>query len=332
MAGIKDLVSGRLSEDKVRALDLSKWDEADHLVQGNDLSVQYLLVVDAINFCFWPDGTLEYEHISGNLKKAVEANPESISAKSLCAMTGERLRGLLAWPVALPQEEERARLLREVGHSLREDFGGEAANMVRAAEHSASRLVTLVTRHFPGFRDSCVYKGRQVFLYKRYVMIDCNAMQLFLLLLLSLSLCLSHSDSTFLFPSSSQRAQILVGDIWGCFKGEGLGYFKDIHRLTMFADYRVPVTLRELGVMTYSEELTSKVLSKEVMEPGSEYEVEIRACTVHAVEMIMEEMKRTFEDASLVPKSIELDWFLWRTGEARRSVSEPHHRVLTIFY
>ena len=192
MAGIKDLVSGRLSEDKVRALDLSKWDEADHLVQGNDLSVQYLLVVDAINFCFWPDGTLEYEHISGNLKKAVEANPESISAKSLCAMTGERLRGLLAWPVALPQEEERARLLREVGHSLREDFGGEAANMVRAAEHSASRLVTLVTRHFPGFRDSCVYKGRQVFLYKRYVMIDCNAMQLFLLLLLSsLSLSLS---------------------------------------------------------------------------------------------------------------------------------------------
>jgi len=292
--GIKDLVSGRLSEDKVRALDLSKWDEADHLVQGNDLSVQYLLVVDAINFCFWPDGTLEYEHISGNLKKAVEANPESISAESLCAMTGERLRGLLAWPVALPQEEERARLLREVGHSLREDFGGEAANMVRAAEHSASRLVTLVTRHFPGFRDSCVYKGRQVFLYK--------------------------------------RAQILVGDIWGCFKGEGLGYFKDIHRLTMFADYRVPVTLRELGVMTYSGELTSKVLSKEVMEPGSEYEVEIRACTVHAVEMIMEEMKRTFEDASLVPKSIELDWFLWRTGEARRSVSEPHHRVLTIFY
>jgi hypothetical protein len=35
-----------------------------------------------------------------------------------------------------------------------------------------------------------------------------------------------------------KRAQILIGDIWACFHGEGLGYFSDIDTITMFADYR----------------------------------------------------------------------------------------------
>jgi len=35
-----------------------------------------------------------------------------------------------------------------------------------------------------------------------------------------------------------KRCQILVGDIWACYEGKGLGYFQDIDSLTMFADYR----------------------------------------------------------------------------------------------
>jgi hypothetical protein len=42
-------------------------------------------------------------------------------------------------------------------------------------------------------------------------------------------------------------------------QGRGLGSFHDIHKLTMFADYRVPVVLRELGVLKYDEDLGSRV-------------------------------------------------------------------------
>lgn len=35
-----------------------------------------------------------------------------------------------------------------------------------------------------------------------------------------------------------KRAQILVADIWGCFEGQGIGFFADIDCITMFADYR----------------------------------------------------------------------------------------------
>lgn len=41
-------------------------------------------------------------------------------------------------------------------------------------------------------------------------------------------------------------------------QGQGLGRFHDIGALTMFADYRVPVVLRQMGILTYSQELAQK--------------------------------------------------------------------------
>lgn len=62
-----------------------------------------------------------------------------------------------------------------------------------------------------------------------------------------------------------------MGDLWGAFYGVSLGAFNDIDRLTTFADYRVPVVLRLMGVLRYSPELAAKVrmivaLSNEVLE------------------------------------------------------------------
>ncbi len=56
-----------------------------------------------------------------------------------------------------------------------------------------------------------------------------------------------------------KRAQIFVGDVWGAFAGQGLGRFDDIHSVTMFADYRVPVVLRQHGVLQYSDALAQMV-------------------------------------------------------------------------
>jgi hypothetical protein len=113
----------------------------------------------------------------------------------------------------IPLADERARLLREIGTGLTEQFDGQAANLIRSANRSAVRLVQLVTAHFPGFRDHAIYRGQQSFFYK--------------------------------------RAQIFVGDVWGAYEHAGLGEFHDIDQLTCFADYRVPQLLRPLGIITY---------------------------------------------------------------------------------
>jgi hypothetical protein len=54
-----------------------------------------------------------------------------------------------------------------VGAGLTQHFEGSAGKLVEAAQKSAGRLVDLVTTHFPGFRDSCVWRGQEVFFYKR---------------------------------------------------------------------------------------------------------------------------------------------------------------------
>lgn len=56
-----------------------------------------------------------------------------------------------------------------------------------------------------------------------------------------------------------KRAQILVGDIWACFKGEGIGKFHDIDYITMFADYRIPQVLVHFGAIRYSNPLLSRL-------------------------------------------------------------------------
>lgn len=46
-----------------------------------------------------------------------------------------------------------------------------------------------------------------------------------------------------------KRSQIIIGDIYGKFEGKGLGYFSDIHELTIYPDYRLPQVLQDEGVL-----------------------------------------------------------------------------------
>ena len=41
-----------------------------HYIDGGPNTVQYLLAVDTINFCFWPQPGLEYEHLARGFKVA----------------------------------------------------------------------------------------------------------------------------------------------------------------------------------------------------------------------------------------------------------------------
>ncbi len=99
-------------------------------VGKEELTVQYLLVLDAINFCFWPsEGTWEYAEVSGALKNAVEADEEALSASRLAELTEGGLKTLLGGK-EMPNMQERARLLREVGTGLAVHYKGSAAEMV----------------------------------------------------------------------------------------------------------------------------------------------------------------------------------------------------------
>ncbi|BFG35818.1 hypothetical protein CerSpe_220920 [Prunus speciosa] len=266
------------------------WDfEGIHYFDNGPLTVQYLFVLDALNFCFWPDKDLNYDNLAAGLKAALQKDKSVFDADRLQKYTGPELRELLKWPRPLPLEDERVRLLHEVGFELERSFDGKASNLVESCGKSAVKLVALVTRHFPGFRDHSVYKGHQVFLYK--------------------------------------RAQIFAADLWGAFGGQGCGEFYDIGSITIMADYIVPAVLRQLGVLKYSATLASMIEANSQIDAGSEEEVELRACSIYAVEKMKELISMKSGKQVL---SIELDLWLWSFGIQCPTLQ--HHRTLSIYY
>lgn len=89
-----------------------------------------------------------------------------------------------------------------------------------------------------------------------------------------------------------KRAQIFAADLWGAFKGQRYGEFSDISSVTIFADYIVPAVLKQLGVLRFSSALATMIDASNEICSGSEEEVELRACTIYAVEKMRELIRK----------------------------------------
>jgi Queuosine salvage protein len=111
-----------------------------------------------------------------------------------------------------------------------------------------------------------------------------------------------------------KRAQIAAADLMRA----GVARFGDLDRLTMFADNLVPHVLRLDGILSFDPELVERIEREELIEHGSTEEVEIRACALHAVELIADSLAGTC--------AAEIDQVLWRRGQGRRYKASPRHR------
>jgi hypothetical protein len=69
----------------------SVWACDYHFADGTDLTSQYVLVLDALNFCFWPLEGYEYHHLAGSLKRVLMEDSTAFAADKLAAMTGAQL-------------------------------------------------------------------------------------------------------------------------------------------------------------------------------------------------------------------------------------------------
>jgi hypothetical protein len=116
-----------------------------------------------------------------------------------------------------------------------------------------------------------------------------------------------------------KRAQIAAADLHRA----GATRLHDLGGLTMFADNLVPHVLRLDGVLEFEPDLVARIESGQLIDHGSREEVEIRACALHAVELIVTERRRSGRpDAS----AAVIDELLWSRGQERRYKAVPRHR------
>ena len=111
-----------------------------------------------------------------------------------------------------------------------------------------------------------------------------------------------------------KRAQIAAADL----ARAGVAGFADLDRLTMFADNLVPHVLRLDGVLRFEPELTARIDRGELIEHGSPEEVEIRACALHSVELIVAARPGSC--------AVQVDQLLGLRGGEPRYKASPRHR------
>ncbi|XP_041975174.1 queuosine salvage protein [Aricia agestis] len=281
-----------------------------HPNKDHSRAVDWIFVIDALNFCFWSkskdnqwtvNGFTGYYALEAALHRAIEegidiTNPEYYSKIS----ENDAIKIFRGDTIAtIPLLDKRISVLHEVGSILLEKLQGTFVTCIKKAHNSAEKLMEMVVHLFPCFRDEAVYHGQKVSFYK--------------------------------------RAQILVADLWNFFGGNDWGEFYDMDEITMFADYRVPQVLVYFGAMSYSDALMDKLKSDTLLESGSEEEVEIRGCSIHAVELLRKKLKEKLEARGQkmeVPNSSLIDYYLWcyRRKHAKDMETVPYHKTLGIYY
>jgi hypothetical protein len=117
-----------------------------------------------------------------------------------------------------------------------------------------------------------------------------------------------------------KRAQIAAADL----ALAGIAPAEDIGQLTLFADNLVPHVLRIDGVLRFDDDLVARIDAEQLLEHDSPEEVEIRACALHAVELLVAAHGNTTATA--------VDYVLWNRGAGPRYKAQPRHRARTTDY
>jgi hypothetical protein len=82
-------------------------------------------------------------------------------------------------------------------------------------------------------------------------------------------------------------------------------------------------------ILAYNAELATRIDVEQLIQAGSREEVEIRACALHAVELIGHELRAAGNRIS----SMEIDHILWNKGQHPfYKKRKPRHRTRTVYY
>lgn len=265
---------------------------------NNEQKLMFIVVFNAISFSYWgnPYWNVEYKgtlytrgswSLVASIFRALEEDKDVLNPAYLATISKSELAHILRGNIEIPLLDERVQILNEIGKVLSEKFDGQFSRLIEKADKDTLVLVDSILENFPSFQDFAQYKSKEVFLQK--------------------------------------RVQALVEGIYSMFQGVGYGEFKNISALTACADYIIPNLLRKLDILEYTKELGEKIDAQELLPHGSAEEVEIRAATIWAVELIRQEL----EKKNIQVSAFNINDYLWTAGG---NPDTPFHRTRTTAY
>jgi hypothetical protein len=259
-----------------------------HLLGRGDDTLAYFVILDTINFGsgYFPhlkkDAASGYFAVASRLKQHCVTHGIPPPAQ-LARWTLHDCARIFGQDLADPQPAKLMRLfaaaLQALGAWVTDQHAGAYLRFLAGANSAAEAVAALLA--MPFFCDVARYQDREVLFLK--------------------------------------RAQILVHDLKIAAPAHPLLAFADFGDMTIFADNIVPFVLRADGVLRYAAALDRRIQRGELIASGSPEEIEMRACALHAAELVRDAMGGKFT-------AREIDQALWMRGQAIRGqvAARPH--------
>lgn len=203
--------------------------------------------IESMNFCFWKEPIFKYKDKKKSTAMmdlfidAVLANKQLLSTDYLINLKYKDLIKILTL-----KEGNLKKRYNSLMYTVKKIHDNKNFFSDLFSIKSTEELYKFIV-DFENFNDISIYKGKEIFFYK--------------------------------------RATLLVHDLFDL--SETIhNNIKNIDTVLGCADYVIPRGLRLEGILEYDNELANKIDNYEQIPQDSEYEVEIRASTLYVIEYV----------------------------------------------
>ena len=218
--------------------------------------INFLLIFESIDYSFWGQPKWEINTEEG-IKDGSDAllyvmikYVKETKSMDFSKLSFDEFKKLLKGNVDIPLIEERYDTIVNISKIVNERMNGSFYKFIKEI-HVDTKLFDIIINNFESFKDEREYKGKTIYFYK--------------------------------------LAQLLTSDILHI--REELENVKvDYSNLIGCADYKIPQTLRALGIIEYNNELSEIIDNRNELEVSSEYEVEIRASQIVVIDYISKKL------------------------------------------
>ena len=248
-----------------------------------DKIINFMLIFESIDYCFWGQPKWTIETIEGKksgsdaLLYALLNHVKKVDKIDFANISFEEFSDILKGNVDILFLKERYETVVSIWNVVNKKMNGNFYNYIEKINED-TELFDIIINNFSEFCDVREYDNKKIYFYK--------------------------------------LAQLLTSDILHI-KELINGTKVDYSHLVGCADYKIPQTLRALGIVEFNSELSKIVDNKQLIDENSMYEVEIRANMIAVISYINSKLKDTC--------SIDINDYLFLASKKIKDIAKPYH-------
>ena len=189
----------------------------------------------------------------------------------------DEFSNLLKGNVEIPLIKERYNTIMDICNIVNSKMNGNFYKFIYDVKNDIE-LMNIIVNNFNQYKDERIYNGKTIYFYKLAQLLTSDILHL---------------------RETLENINVDYSHLIGC------------------ADYKIPQTLRAIGIIEYDEELSNIVDNKKEIVMSSDFEVEIRASQLIVIGYIREKINNV--------NSIDINDFLFVYSKKVKDIVKPYH-------